>query len=133
MVLAEAKKRCVWLRASIIAFPFLVLSGGVLYSHIMLSLQIAYAEDQVKVILDTLQEAEEGDLAEKRECLKYIQHYYPSGSKQQTGSRLDRMVEACRHYAVNKIEESINGGHDSSSIVAAEPEGDQTEADDESE
>lgn len=36
------------------------------------------------------------DAAKAALCLNYLWNYYPSGSKQVTGSRLDRVVERCR-------------------------------------
>jgi hypothetical protein len=36
-------------------------------------------------------------------CLQYVVHYYESGSKQETGSRLDRMVERERQRAAQDI------------------------------
>jgi hypothetical protein len=35
--------------------------------------------------------------------LDYVANYYPSGSKQETGSRLDRMVERERLLAIRDI------------------------------
>jgi hypothetical protein len=37
------------------------------------------------------------------ESLQYVVGYYPSGSKQETGSRLDRMVEQERALATRDI------------------------------
>ena len=36
-------------------------------------------------------------------CLDYVVGYYPSGSKQDTGSRFDRMVERERTLAAREI------------------------------
>jgi hypothetical protein len=37
------------------------------------------------------------------DCLAYAAHYYPSGSKQETDSQLDRIVERDRALAVRDI------------------------------
>ena len=43
------------------------------------------------------------DPAEAAGCLEYVVSYYPSGTKQEAGSRLDRMVERERALALRDI------------------------------
>ena len=37
------------------------------------------------------------------DCLQYVVNYYPSGTKQPTGSRLDRIVERERKQVIGEI------------------------------
>jgi predicted metal-dependent hydrolase len=41
------------------------------------------------------------------ESLEYVAHYYPSGTKQEAGSRLDRVVERHRKAVVRDIVEHL--------------------------
>ncbi|HEY1173720.1 MAG TPA: hypothetical protein VGH19_20315 [Verrucomicrobiae bacterium] len=43
------------------------------------------------------------EVPEAAACLDYVNSYYPSGSKQESGSRLDRMVEYNRTMATRDI------------------------------
>jgi hypothetical protein len=45
----------------------------------------------------------QSSLSGAADCLQYVTCYYPSGTKQETGSQLDRMVERERMKAVHDI------------------------------
>jgi hypothetical protein len=65
-------------------------------------LQIAFAEDQTAIFEQMRQKVAESDGVEVG-CLEYVVSYYPSGTKQIAGSRLDRVVERARRSAVREI------------------------------
>ncbi len=43
------------------------------------------------------------DVANALSCLSYVCHYYPSGTKQVEGSRLDQLVEQVRDAVVQDM------------------------------
>jgi hypothetical protein len=44
-----------------------------------------------------------GSAERAAECLEYVVNYYPSGSKQDSGSPLDEVVETSRRLAIENI------------------------------
>ncbi len=58
-----------------------------------LTVRVAWAEEQTALFQKMLDTALPGDARIAAECLGFLDGYYPSGSKQVTGSRLDRIVE----------------------------------------
>ena len=55
--------------------------------------RVAWAEEQTALFQKMLDTALPGDAHIAAECLGFLDGYYPSGSKQVTGSRLDRIAE----------------------------------------
>lgn len=74
----------------------LVAAGGMAYQYGKLRLRLTMANEQVKIFELMRVKALAVSPKEAAECLKYVQDYYPSGTKQVTGSRLDQLVEAAR-------------------------------------
>ena len=66
-------------------------------------LRIAFADDQTAIIEEIREKAEQADTKEVADCLGYALNYYPSGTKQLTGSPLDRIVERARRSALREI------------------------------
>ena len=79
-----------------LAALLLVATGVAIFSSGKLTLKIAMAEEQVKIFDSMRLKALESSPREAAECLEYVQNYYPSGSKQVAGSRLDSIVESAR-------------------------------------
>jgi hypothetical protein len=79
---------------------------GVLFAtkYTMLKLRVAFADGQVKVFegMKVLANATK-DPRELSGQLEYVLNYYPSGSKQVTGTQLDRVVEVVRSNAIAEI------------------------------
>jgi hypothetical protein len=71
--------------------------------------RIAFAEDQTRIFEAMRQKASDSlteeppDVREATGCLEYAYHYYPSGTKQVKGSRLDVVVERARKSCVREI------------------------------
>jgi hypothetical protein len=81
----------------------LVLCGSLFWSHGVLKLRVALASQQTKIFEDMRSRVLQSDARGAVECLEYVVRYYPSGTKQETGSRLDRMVERERAAATRDI------------------------------
>jgi hypothetical protein len=81
----------------------LVLCGSLFWSYGWLTVRVAFASEQTQVFDEMRTRALQSDAAEAAGCLEYVVGYYPSGSKQETGSRLDGMVERERTLAARDI------------------------------
>lgn len=88
---------------SIICFALLILFGSVFWSYGWLSIHVAMASEQTNIFDEMRTQALQSDPAEATNCLAYVVNYYPSGSKQDVGSHLDRMVERERASAIRDI------------------------------
>jgi hypothetical protein len=81
-----------------------VASGFLFWSYGYLHLQAAFADEQTHVFDEArtraIQSASPSDIAAS---LEYVVIYYPSGSKQRAGSKLDRVVERHRLAVVRDI------------------------------
>ena len=81
----------------------LVLSGCLFWSYGWLTIQVAFASEQTEIFEAMRTKAMKSDPEGAAGCLAYVVSYYPSGSKQDTGSRLDRIVERERALAIQEI------------------------------
>lgn len=88
---------------SVITLILTVLYGKCVWDHTMLSIRMSFAEEQIKIIEDMRVKASQSEISEAVEYLEYALNYYPSGTKQIQGSRLDRIVESARANAVARI------------------------------
>lgn len=84
-----------------------VLLGKCSYDHSLLSLRIAFAEEQTRIFEEMRAKALQADPTEAVEYLEYAVGYYPSGTKQISGSRLDRIVERARDSSIREIIASL--------------------------
>lgn len=88
--------------ASLIVLACLCALFAVKYS--LLKVRLAFADDQVAIFEDMKASAAvTTDLKELSSKLEYVVNYYPSGTKQTSGSQLDRIVEAARSNAMDAI------------------------------
>lgn len=71
----------------------------------LLKIRAAFAVEQVQVFDWSLETARKTDATPKNlvDSLEGVVQYYPSGTKQITGSRLDRLVEHARQSAIREI------------------------------
>lgn len=81
----------------------LAIATALLVGYAPLKLRLAFASEQTQIFEDMRTKALKSGVAEAAGCLEYVANYYPSGTKQVTGSRLDRMVERERAAAVRDI------------------------------
>ena len=82
--------------AILLAFAFCLIG------HFITSMQIAFADEQT-AIFDQMRRQTAESAAVDMSYLEYALSYYPSGSKQTKGSRLDRVVERARQCAMREI------------------------------
>jgi hypothetical protein len=75
--------------------------------HGITGIHIAFADDQTAIFEEMLEKVERGDIGEAANSLAYVVNYYPSGTKQVIGSRLDRVVERARRSALREIIASL--------------------------
>jgi hypothetical protein len=87
----------------VICCGLLVSFGCLVWNYGWLTIQVAFASEQTQIFEDMRAKALQSDPAEAAGCLKYVVWYYPSGSKQDAGTRLDRIVERERALAVRDI------------------------------
>jgi hypothetical protein len=85
----------------------LVLCGLLFWNYGVLKVQVAFASEQTQIFDDMCTKASQSDVPGTVACLNYVVSYYPSGTKQVTGSRLDRMVERERMTAARAIIASL--------------------------
>lgn len=70
----------------------------------MLQVHVAFAEEQVQIFDEMCRKAiSEDDLGKIVDYLQYAVVYYPSGSKQEVGTRLDTIVESHRKSVIRDI------------------------------
>lgn len=82
----------------------LMAAGGCLYwEYECLQIRVAFASEQTQIFMEMRTRALQSSLSGAADCLQYVTCYYPSGTKQETGSQLDRMVERERMKAVHDI------------------------------
>jgi hypothetical protein len=91
-----------WLLLSALGLS-LFANGWLLFTRAKLSLQTAFADDQIATFQEMRDKALRSSPGEGVSCLSYVVNYYPSGTKQQTGSHLDRLVERERQRVVAEI------------------------------
>lgn len=94
-----------WMLPGLIATTagLLVLCGLLLWTHGWLTVRVAWADGQTAIFGEMVDKALHGDARVAAGCLEYVAGYYPSGSKQEPGSRLDRIVERDRLRATRLI------------------------------
>jgi hypothetical protein len=80
----------------------LLALGFCLINDFIMSLHIAFAEDQT-AIFDEMRRQTGESAAVDVSYLEYTLSYYPSGTKQTKDSRLDQIVERARQCAVREI------------------------------
>jgi hypothetical protein len=94
-------------RATVLAVVFLLvvlaLAVKVFYDNFKLHIRQAFAEEQTEVIEATRNQALKAEVKKEAELLEYIVNYYPSGTKQIKGSKLDLIVERFRGCVVREI------------------------------
>jgi hypothetical protein len=81
----------------------IVLSSSLFWHYGWLKVQVAFANEQTKIFGELRTQALNSDITNAAGCLAYVVSYYPSGSKQDADSRLDRIVERDRALAVQDI------------------------------
>lgn len=97
-----------WLRKGwfpwIVAGAAIVAFIGVLYSAVRLSIAIGFAEGQVSFFNAMVEKGWSCTSEEELDTfVQAVRTYYPSGTHQDAGSRVDRIVETCRARALAEL------------------------------
>jgi hypothetical protein len=87
----------------VLCVGLVVLCGSLFWSYGWLTIRLAFASEQTQIFDEMRTRALQSDAADATGCLEYVVNYYPSGSKQVTGSELDRIVERERSYTARDI------------------------------
>ena len=88
---------------SIAVLLLLVACAKLYWDYSMLALRTEFARDQIEIFDESRELALRSDVSEAVSALRYANWYYPSGTKQVRGSRLDRIVERERSETVRAI------------------------------
>jgi hypothetical protein len=91
----------------ILCLVLLACFGVVFWNYGLQKTEVALAEEQTRIFEAMRVKAMEGDSVVAVECLEYVVHYYPSGTKQRIGSRLDRVVDRNRALTEQAIITSL--------------------------
>jgi hypothetical protein len=70
--------------------------------------RLAFADDQIRTFYLMRDRACRSEAKDALGYLNYVENYYPSGTKQKEGTRLDSMVERVRAAVVIDIEQHIS-------------------------
>ena len=100
-------------RSTPLLLGIVLVFGGVIAwgvnAHFASSLHLAFADEQTEIFQQMVARTSSA-LAESPPnlgvaigCLQYTEQYYPSGTKQSSGSALDNIVERTRSLAVRQI------------------------------
>lgn len=101
-VRAGGNRKCV-LGLSVLLAAASILAAYWLVSNSLLRLRVSFAEEQTAIVEQMNTEARAGDPLAAVDYLEYTINYYPSGTKQSKGSKLDQIVERARRNAVQQI------------------------------
>lgn len=81
-------------------------------SHVKLRIHVVLAREQVEVFETLRRRADASDSRDTLDLQRAIREYYPSGTKQVTGSDLDSIVERFRALAIEALECVSDSGHE---------------------
>jgi hypothetical protein len=93
-------------KRSIVVFGVVLLLfilGWQSWNYFRLQVEVAFAEEQTQIFDEMRQKALQADAVGAAEFLGYVVNYYPSGTKQRAGSRLDKIVERERAFVTHDI------------------------------
>jgi hypothetical protein len=86
-----------------VALLLAILLGWQSWNHARLKIEVAFSEEQTRVFEEMRLQAIQGSPSVAAESLEYVVNYYPSGTKQREGSRLDKVVERVRSSVIRDI------------------------------
>ena len=87
----------------IVCVGLLVMSGCLFWHCGSQAVRIAFASEQTQIFDEMRTRALQSDTSGAAGYLEYVVVYYPSGTKQEPGSPLDRIVERERAQAARDI------------------------------
>src|ERR1700682_2734214 len=99
---ANTYRRGFWLLL-FFALALVGVTAKLTYDHAWLSIQTSFANEQTEIFDEMRAKALQSHPDNAVKYLEYVVDYYPSGTKQVQGSRLDRIVERARQNAIREI------------------------------
>ncbi len=88
---------------ALVVVLLLALCAKLFWDYSLLELRTEFAREQIEIFGEMRDQALESDVSGAADCLRYAVGYYPSGTKQVAGSRLDQIVERARNEASRAI------------------------------
>src|ERR1041385_733725 len=95
--------KCLTITLIVAVVLSLALNASLFWNYSRLRIEGAFAAEQTEIFEEMRVRALQSDPVGAASSLEYAVRYYPSGSKQRTGSHLDKMVERERTRAVRDI------------------------------
>lgn len=92
--------------AVLLALVCLALGGLAGYFFVRWAGQLVgveFAEEQTRIFEEMRRQSRDMTVPDAVSSLSYVVTYYPSGSKQRSGSKLDQIVERARSSAIREI------------------------------
>ena len=86
-----------------LAASLLTAAAILWWLYFPLFLRVTFADEQTHIFEEMRSQALAGDTTNAAQRLEYVVGYYPSGTKQQQASFLDRVVERSRARATTDI------------------------------
>jgi hypothetical protein len=96
-------------KSEVIIVVLVIVVALQLLNAVWTSIQTTMANEQTEVFCELVEDATKAlekkppDVKRAMELLDYVHSYYPSGTKQKSGSALDRIVERARLQAEGQI------------------------------
>ena len=87
----------------VVCVGLLTLYGCLFWKYGWLKIRVASAYEQTQIFDEMRTQALQSGTADAAGFLEYVIGYYPSETKQEKGSQLDRIVERERSFAVRDI------------------------------
>ena len=103
----HSKYKRITIALAVLIVLLVALCGKLFWDYSLLDIRTELAREQIEIFDHMRDQALKSGVAEAADCLRYAVHYYPSGTKQVAGSRLDRIVERERDEAVRAIIASL--------------------------
>lgn len=101
----QRRKAILWrlLKTVLLVLPW-VLAGWLFFRYAEKTILVAFADEQTQIFEEMRARALQARTpGEASGYLEYAVNYYPSGTKQDTGTRLDRMVERARQANIREM------------------------------
>lgn len=101
--MTESRRKWIVRGLAVVALLLAAVSAKVFSDYSILRLRAYFAREQIRIFDDMRDKAIGASPEQAAGCLRYTQNYYPSGTKQISGSDLDAIVERERAETLRAI------------------------------